>query len=110
MTADRVVHMTGLAAEDVEGMTAYLRAAAGPALALRFVENAERAFGQILDLPGIGVLLGLDELPYEDVRRWHVDGFERLLILYRPVADGVEVIRVLHAARDMPAVLRASGP
>lgn len=108
MTAERVVHKTGLATADIEELVDYFRREAGPAVALRFIDNAERAFDQVLSLPGIGVLLGLDELPYEDIRRWHIDGFERLLILYRPVGDGIEVVRVLHTARDLPAMLQAT--
>lgn len=108
MTTERVVHKTGLATADIEELVDYFRREAGPAVALRFIDNAERAFDQILALPGIGVLLGLDELPYEDIRRWHIDGFERLLILYRPVGDGIEVVRVLHTARNIPAILQAT--
>lgn len=108
MTAERVIHKTGLATADLEDLVDYFRREAGPAVALRFIDNAERAFDQVLALPGIGVLLGLDELPYEDIRRWHIDGFERLLVLYRPVEDGIEVVRVLHAARDIPALLQST--
>jgi plasmid stabilization system protein ParE len=31
--------------------------------------------------------------------------FEKHLIFYRPMKDGIEVIRVLHASRDLVAVL-----
>jgi toxin ParE1/3/4 len=110
MATDRVVHKTGLATADIEDLIEYFRREASSAVALRFIDNTERAFDQVLAIPGLGVLLGLDELPYEDIRRWHVDGFGRLMILYRPVADGVEVVRVLHTARDIPALLRATSP
>ena len=105
---DRVVHKTGQATADIEGLVDYFVQEAGPDVALRFIDNAEWAFGQLLATPRIGQLLGLDELPYEDVRRWHIGGFKRLMVLYRPVADGIEVIRVLHTARDIPAVIRSS--
>jgi toxin ParE1/3/4 len=36
---------------------------------------------------------------------WRVRRFDKHLIFYRPVADGIEVIRVLHASRDLAAVL-----
>jgi plasmid stabilization system protein ParE len=36
---------------------------------------------------------------------WRVRGFEKHLIFYRPVKDGTEVIRVLHASCDLAAVL-----
>lgn len=106
MAAERVVHQTGQADADVANQVEYLLHHAGPATALRFIDNAERAFEQLRAMPGLGALVGLDELPYEDVRRWHVDGFDRVLVLYRVVADGVEVIRVLHTSRDIAALLR----
>ena len=106
MPADRVVHATGLATTDLEELADYFLRHAGRAVAVRFVEQAERAFQQLVATPGLGALLGLDELPYEDIRRWHVGGFDRLMILYRPTTDGIEVIRVLHTARHLPDVLR----
>jgi toxin ParE1/3/4 len=68
--------------------------------------NAERAFNELLLRPGLGALLGMDELPYEDIRRWQIQGFSQLIILYREMADGVEIVRVLNASRDIPALLR----
>jgi toxin ParE1/3/4 len=105
MPTERAVHKNELATADIEEQVEYLRREAGAAVALRFIDNAERAFGQILALPGLGPLLGLDELPYEDIRRWHIDGFPRRMILYRPVSDGIEVVRVLHTSRDIPKLM-----
>lgn len=31
------------------------------------------------------------------------------LIFFRPIADGVEIIRILHGKRDMPSVFLAEG-
>jgi toxin ParE1/3/4 len=81
MKPDRVIHKTGLATVDINDLADYYRKEAGLPVALRFVDNAERAFDQLLAMPSIGALLGLDELPYED-------------------------IRVLHTSRDIAALLR----
>lgn len=105
MTAERIVHKSSLATSDINDLTDYYRKQAGLPVAMRFVDNAERAFEQLRAMPRIGAILGLDELPYEDLRRWHIHGFPRLLIVYRETSDGVEVIRVLHGARDIPSVL-----
>jgi toxin ParE1/3/4 len=108
MPPDRVIHKTGLATDDIREQADYYRQKAGLALALRFVDQAERAFEQLAHMPKIGPLLGLDELPYEDIRRWHIDGFDRMIILYRETQDGIEVIRVLHTSRDIATLLRQS--
>jgi toxin ParE1/3/4 len=102
---NRLIHKTGLATADINQLADYYLHEAGLEIALRFVDNAERAFQQLVDMPKIGALLGLDELPYEDIRRWHIDGFDRLIILYRETADGIELVRVLHASRDIIALL-----
>jgi len=34
-----------------------------------------------------------------------VDGFDSYLIFYRPIAEGVEIYRVLHGARDLRRLL-----
>jgi len=106
MTADRVIHKTGLATDDINELADYYLRKAGHTVAIRFIDNAGHAFNQALAMPRIGAVLGLDELPYEDIRRWHIDGFAQLIILYREVADGIEVIRVLNTSRDIAAVMR----
>ena len=106
MPAERVIHKTGLATDDIRQQVDYFLQKAGIPVAMRFIDNAERAFEQIAAMPKIGPLLGLDELPYEDTRRWHIEGFDRLIILYRETQDGIEVIRVLHSSRNIVELLR----
>ena len=35
------------------------------------------------------------------VRSWPVDGFPSHLLVYREVPEGVELLRVIHAAQDI---------
>jgi toxin ParE1/3/4 len=106
MKPNRVIHKTGLATADINELADYYYENAGLTIALRFIDNAERAFNELLVRPGLGALLGLDELPYEDIRRWQIHGFGQLIVLYREMADGIEIVRVLNTARDIPALLR----
>jgi hypothetical protein len=39
-----------------------------------------------------------------------VKGFERYLIFYRPLTDGVELLRVIHCARDVERLFRLGFP
>jgi plasmid stabilization system protein ParE len=43
------------------------------------------------------------------LRVFRVSGFEKMLVLYRPRPDGVEVLRVVHASRNLAALLRREG-
>jgi toxin ParE1/3/4 len=56
-------------------------------------------------MPGMGAHYDHDhpalaELPYFTVSR-----FPKYLIFYRAVSDGIQVVRVLHGARDMASIL-----
>jgi toxin ParE1/3/4 len=42
-----------------------------------------------------------------DIRSWSIREFPSVLIFYRPSGHGIEVIRVLHGARDIEAILEA---
>ena len=36
-------------------------------------------------------------------------GFEKMLVLYRPHSDWVEILRVVHSSRNLEALLRREG-
>jgi toxin ParE1/3/4 len=74
-----------------------------PAAARRFLAAIDRTLATLLHLPEIGARRRHGRM--EDLRMWRVRGFEKHLIFYRPIKDGIEVIRVLHASRDLVAVL-----
>lgn len=103
------IERTALATEDIEQLAAYYLAEAGISVALRFVDHAEQAFHRIARMPMLGAMLGFPSPPHADIRRWHIPAFPRLLILYRPLPDGVEVIRVLDAARDVTTLFGGDG-
>lgn len=107
MAPDRLVHRTSLAVSDLEDLVRYYQKEAHHAVALRLIDNAQAAFEQLVAMPKMGALVGLDELPYQDIRRWHINEFRHLLIFYREVADGIEVIRILHSSRDIPTLLKS---
>jgi toxin ParE1/3/4 len=104
----RIIHKTGYATTDINEMVDRLLEQFGYESVLRFIDTVERACDQILAHPENGALLGLDELPYEDMRRWQIDGFDSLIMLYREMADGIEIVRVLSTSRDIPALLKST--
>ena len=42
------------------------------------------------------------------LRMWSIRGFENRVIFYRPTSDGIDVVRVLHASRDIERVFADS--
>jgi toxin ParE1/3/4 len=76
-------------------------------LGRRFYAAARHSFRQLASMPRMGPP-DFDNPAMAGVRLWRVRGFDSYLIVYRPTDIGVEVIRVLHAARDIEAILESS--
>jgi toxin ParE1/3/4 len=74
-----------------------------PRTAARFLDAVQEAEQLLAGMPGLGAPRSFRRL--QELRMWRVRGFEKHLIFYRPTADGIEVLRVLHASRDLAAVL-----
>ena len=72
--------------------------------ALRFYEAAQDAFQRLLSMPDLGASRELKGRSAA-LRMWPVPGFPNHLIFYRPTDAGVEIVRVLHSARDLPGIL-----
>ena len=43
------------------------------------------------------------------LRLFRVAGFEKILILYRPLENGVEILRVIHGSQNVLRLLRQQG-
>jgi toxin ParE1/3/4 len=101
--AARQVRLRTLASADVETAIDHYRNER-PALAHEFVDALEAALQQIRRSPGLGSLryafeLGFPELRCSSLRRFPY------LIFYVAHDDLVDVWRVLHQRRDIPAAL-----
>jgi toxin ParE1/3/4 len=70
-----------------------------------FLMAAEDTFNFLGTMPAIGRLSGFTHSRLADVRRYAIKGFKSVLIFYRVTDDGVDILRVLHGARDLEALL-----
>jgi len=87
---------------DIEAATDYYAAHAGEDVALGFIDELERAFRLVAARPAMGSPLyghelGLPGLRHRGLKRYPY------LIFYIDRDDHVDVWRVLHAQRDIPA-------
>ncbi len=71
----------------------------------RFLTAAENAFSRLADFPGVGAAYSTAAGNLVGLRRWPIPGFRNYLVFYRTVGADVEIVRVLHAARDINAAL-----
>ena len=76
-----------------------------PASAERFMDATEAAFEQLEAMPGMGHLYDSSNSRLAGVRVWSVKGFPNHLIFYRPFEAGIEILHLLHGARDIGAIL-----
>ncbi len=83
----------------------YPAKSAGVKTADRFLLLAYESFQDLARHPALGVRLALPRAEIAGMRKWHVKGFEKFLIFYRPRPDGVSIVRVLHAAQDWWGIL-----
>ncbi len=76
-----------------------------PLAAERFLSAAEDAFERVAQFPRMGRHWD-STLPHlTEVRTWIIQRFRNYCIFYRPIEGGIEVIRVLHAKRDLRRLL-----
>jgi len=76
-----------------------------PEVALRFLSAAGQAFEELARMPRMGSPKEFRNPRLAGVRQWRIHDFERYLIFYREIEDGIEIIRVLHASRDIESIL-----
>jgi toxin ParE1/3/4 len=69
--------------------------------AWRFLEAAESTFAFLSDSRGFGEVCRFSSDRLADLRMTRVEGFPNHLVFFRPTDAGVEIVRVLHGARDI---------
>jgi toxin ParE1/3/4 len=102
------VHKTPRAKQDLQDCAVYLVDHGSLQVALRFLECAEATFEVLSERPGFGRQLRLTRPELEGLRSFRVQGFENHLVFYLPRESGIEVVRVLHGARDLEAIFDGS--
>lgn len=99
-----VVHQRHTARRDLVEIVAYL-AERSEGSARRFRAEAQATFTRLAGMPGMGTRYEPDEPAYAELRYFPVSKFPLYLVFYRPLPDGIEVVRVLHGSRDIAGVL-----
>jgi toxin ParE1/3/4 len=69
--------------------------------ARRFVDAAQKTLKDLARMPGMGSPKQFHDPALADVRSWRVEGFPNYLIYYIPVTDGIDVLAIMHGARDV---------
>lgn len=100
----RIVRRHAARQDLVEAYRHYAREA-GQAVADRFLAQAEATFTRLASMPGIGAPFEHEHPALADARYFPLSRFKKYMVFYRTIAGGIEVLRVLHGARDIHPIL-----
>jgi len=95
------------AAVDAEAIADYI-AKDNLEAAIRFLENTEATIRFLADSPSIGSPFKIEHPDLANLRTGRVQGFPNHVIFYVEHLDAIEVVRILHGARDIDAELRST--
>ena len=95
--------------QDLDEQAYYLATQANPEVGHKFLLAAHETFSLLATQPGMGWNCRLKDTGVTSLRVFRVAGFERVLVLYRPRPNGVEILRVVHGSRNLQAFVRREG-
>lgn len=95
--------------QDLDDHAFYYATEASPEVGHRFLVSAHETFSLLSTQPDMGWNPKLRFPELHGLRLFRVNGFERILILYRPLENGVEILRVIHGSQNVRRLLRREG-
>lgn len=102
--SDAIVLKSPMARADLASCYAYI-GERNPEAAVRFRQAAEATFAGLARMPNTGAPFEVENARLKGLRCTRVKRFRNHLVFYRPIDRGIEVIRLLHAARDVAMIL-----
>ena len=109
MKSPKPVRLRALALTDVDEAIAYYLQEAGADVALGFIDALEQAYHHLARQPVIGSPRCAHELNLPGLRSWPLTRYPNLVFCVEQ-NDHVDVWRVLHGERDIPAWLSETDP
>jgi len=100
----RRVHLRRAAQDDIDDHFLFI-AQESVAAALRFHDAARSALDRLGEVPEIGQRRQTTNTALAGLRMWPIPDFPNYLIFYFAHEDGIDVVRVLHARRDLGSIL-----
>jgi toxin ParE1/3/4 len=98
------VFVRARARRDILSNAEYLEDQGGLEIAQRFLDATQNTFEALARMPKVGALCAFRSPALRRIRRWPVKGFENWLIFYQPRRNGVEIVHLIHGARDIESL------
>lgn len=103
------IRLRSAAENDVAEHARYLQVRSVDA-AIRFLDAFDATIALIASSPGIGGDCHFQNRQFDKVRVWPIVGFKNYLVFYRILTDEIEVVRVIHGARDLASIFGKAQP
>lgn len=87
--------------DDLRDIAKYI-ASDNPDAAERFLNAVEETFRLLKSHPGLGRLRSFS---VPGIRSWVIADFRNYIVFYLPTKTEVQILAVLHGARDLPQVM-----
>ena len=94
------------AVEDIRNHALYLVDEASEETAIRFLDAIDQTLSELSTMPLMGRFLDLENEELMHIHVWRVNGFKNWLIFYRPIENGIELVRLLHGAQDIQGLFK----
>lgn len=92
------------ASDDLDEILTYVLEQSGPLRTQHVADRLQEAFHKLADSPGLGHKR--EDLTSAPVLFWAVWSY---LVIYKPGTSPLQIVRVLHGARDVLAILEEVG-
>lgn len=102
----RRIRVRAAARADILEIMEYI-AADSPRSSRRFPWAIEKLAKRLAEFPELGALYDSVEADFAGLRVFSVPRFRKYLVFYRVEDDVIDIIRVIHGARDLPTILES---
>jgi toxin ParE1/3/4 len=102
----RVIVRPG-ASRDLDEQADYITTDSNIETALRFYQAADETFELISRHPRIGRAIQLLSPLFVNARLFPLKDFDRFIVFYRPLRNGIEILRLVHGSRDIERLLES---
>lgn len=100
-----IVRWRPLARRDLIETFRYIARQSGLNTARQFLVQAQATFARLADMSSMGTPYEPEHPAFTGVRCFPLSRFKNYLVFYRPAADGIDIVRILHGVRDIPSIL-----
>ncbi len=100
MTKHKIIRRD-TAKQDIVEIADYLAIERSAEIAESFLCAVEDSFELLLSMPDMSSRRHYLNPALSDLRMWPIKNFDRILIFYRRHSEGLEIVRIIHSARDI---------